>query len=128
MLVNKIRCYHDYYRSGGMAARLRLPRSDYKQAPFRALLICKTRERLENIAIRLLSSTPPIRTLVWLAVINDVLESPMSRIWNRPADFAVGLRMDNPSFGTGENRSLRTATPSANRPRAGSNPQRLCRW
>jgi hypothetical protein len=94
-LVNKILCYHDYYRSGGFATRLGLPRSEYKRAPFHVLIICKTQERLENIAKCLLSNVPPILTLVWLAPFHDVLASPLGKIWTRPADIADGLRRGN---------------------------------
>jgi hypothetical protein len=85
-LVNKLLCYHDYYRSGGFASRFGLPRSEYKRTPFRVLLICKSRERLQNIATSLLSCMVPIRTLVWLATFQDATHHPLGTVWLRPVD------------------------------------------
>jgi hypothetical protein len=91
-LVSRAGCYLEYYQSGGFAVAQGEPRSAYKDFPFRVLLVLKNAERRNNTAERLLESTPPIRTLVYLSTFSEVLANPLGAIWVRPVDYreAVG--------------------------------------
>ncbi|MGD0463679.1 MAG: replication-relaxation family protein [Tepidisphaeraceae bacterium] len=61
-LAARARCYLNYYSSGGFAERNGLPRSEYKDCPFRVLMVFKTAERRNNMAVRLLGNRPQILT------------------------------------------------------------------
>jgi hypothetical protein len=80
-------CYLDFYQRGGLAERFGRPRSEYKDFPFRVLMIFKTEERRNNMAERLLTQTPPILTQVWLSTLKEVTTSPLGQIWIRPRDY-----------------------------------------
>jgi hypothetical protein len=86
-LADKAACYLDYYKSGGFAERNGKPRSDYKEFPFRVLMVLKNAERRNNTAERLLQSTPPIFTLVSLSTFAEVTANPLAPIWITPADY-----------------------------------------
>ena len=86
-LVSKARCYMDYFRSGGFAVRNGAPRSDYKEYPFRVLMVFKNAERRNNTAERLLQMTPPILTQVWLSTYQEVTADPLAPVWISPADY-----------------------------------------
>jgi Replication-relaxation len=79
--------YLDYYRRGGLALKAGRPRSEYKDFPFRVLMIFKTEERRDNVASKLLTGHPPILTLVWLTTINDFRAEPLGTVWIRPKDW-----------------------------------------
>ena len=91
-LVLRAACYADYYRSGGLAARYGQPRTAYKDFPFRLLVVCKTLERLNNAAERMLRINPPIFTFAWLTTMQAVLDNPLGAIWIRPIDYRDALR------------------------------------
>lgn len=87
--VLSMRCgaYMDYYRSGGLAVCNGQPRSAFRDFPFRVLVVCKSAERRDNAAERLLQQYPPILTQVWLTTFAEALEDPFGPIWVRPVDF-----------------------------------------
>lgn len=87
--VLALRCgaYMDYYRSGGFAVRNGQPRSAYKDFPFWVLVVCKSAERRDNAARRLLEVSPPILTQVWLTTFKEASENPLGHIWVTPSDF-----------------------------------------
>ncbi len=85
-LVNRATCYLDYYKSGGFALSNGAARSNYKDFPFRVLLVLKSHERKNNTARRLLENNPPIRTLAYLTTLEEVQTDPIGSIWIRPAD------------------------------------------
>jgi hypothetical protein len=87
IITSRAACYLDYYRSGGFAVRNGAPRNEYRQHPFRVLIICKSAERRDNIAKRLLQCTPPILTHVCLATIAEARTTPLGKNWRRPADY-----------------------------------------
>lgn len=91
MLVNRGGCYLEYYQSGGFAVRNGAARSDYKQFPFRVLIVLKSAERRNNTAERLILGTPPIRTLVHLSTMEEVLTAPVGAIWIRPTDYREAM-------------------------------------
>lgn len=86
-LLNKAACYFEYYKSGGFAVRHGGTREDFRQFPFRVLMVFKTAERRNNTAERLLQHTPPILTMVWLTTFAEVTSNPLGPIWVRPTDY-----------------------------------------
>ena len=87
VLVDRASCYFDYYKSGGFALRCGATRDDYKQFPFRVLMVFKSAERRNNTAERLLQCTQPIFKQVWLATLSDVKQNPFGEVWIRPFDY-----------------------------------------
>jgi len=83
VLVGKAGCYYDYYKSGGFALRNRASREDYKQFPFRVLMVFKTAERRNNTAERLLQSNLPIGKQFCLTTFDEVTRDPLGAIWIR---------------------------------------------
>jgi hypothetical protein len=86
-LVAKAGCYRDYYRRGGFAVRSGANRDDFEKFPFRVLMVFKTAERRNNTAERLLQTTPPVLTMVYLSTFEEVTRDPLSAIWVRPLDY-----------------------------------------
>jgi Replication-relaxation len=87
-LINRAACYLDHYKSGGFAVANNAQRSAYKEFPFRVLFVLKSTERRNNTAARLLESNPPIRTLVYLSTLKEVVADPVGKIWIRPTDYS----------------------------------------
>ena len=87
-LALKAACYNDYYRRGGLSVRNGQPASAYKDFPFRVLMVCKTEERRDNAAARMLKSNPPILTQVWLTTTEELLADTLRTVWVRPCDCA----------------------------------------
>jgi hypothetical protein len=85
-LVQKALGYLDYYQRGGLAVRAGRPRSEYKEFPFRVLMIFKSEERRNNTAERLLAAHRPIFTQVWMTTMKEFLAEPLAAIWTRPTD------------------------------------------
>ncbi len=86
-LIGKAVSYFEYYKSGGFAVRNGATRDDFKQFPFRVLMVFKTAERRNNTAERLLQNTPPILTMVWLTTFADATTDPFGPIWIRPSEY-----------------------------------------
>ena len=86
-LVAKVACYFEHYKSGSFAVRNGAPRDDYKQFPFRVLIVFKSAERRNNTAERLLQANLPIFKQVCLATLEDVIRDPLGAIWINPADY-----------------------------------------
>jgi hypothetical protein len=86
-LVRQASCYLDFYRTGGFAVRNGAPRSDFKEYPFRVLIILKSAERRNNTAERLSQNNPPILTQTWLTTLAEVTANPLGAIWIQPADY-----------------------------------------
>jgi hypothetical protein len=91
-LARRAHGYLAYYQSGGLAERFGHDRSEFKDFPFRVLMVFKTAERRNNMAERLLAGSPPILTHVWLSTIKEVLAGSLGAVWVRPRDYrhAVG--------------------------------------
>jgi Replication-relaxation len=85
-LLNRAGCYLDYYKSGGFAVQNRASRSAYKEFPFRVLFVMKSEQRRDNTAARLLAGNPPIRTIVYLSTLTEVLAEPVGKIWIQPSN------------------------------------------
>lgn len=90
-LVRKALCYRDYYQRGGLAVRFGHSPSEYKEFPFRVLMVLKTAERRNNVAEALLTTSSPIFTMVWLATLPEVISNPFLPIWVRPRDYATAV-------------------------------------
>jgi len=87
VLVARAGCYFDHYKSGGFAIRNGATRADYKQFPFRVLIVFKTAERRNNTAERLLQNSLPASRQVCLSTLEEVVKDPFGPIWFCPADY-----------------------------------------
>jgi hypothetical protein len=86
-LATKAACYADYYRRGGLAVRYDRPRSEFRDFPFRVLVSCRSTDRRDNAAKRMLQNRPPVLTQVQLTTFNQLIRDPLAAIWLRPADY-----------------------------------------
>jgi hypothetical protein len=86
-IAEKIECYLDFYRRGGLALRNGCPKEDYKEFPFRVLLVFRNAERRNNAAERLIAHQPPILSIAALTTIDEVRTNPLGPIWIRPRDY-----------------------------------------
>jgi Replication-relaxation len=96
-LTRKAVSYLDYYQSGGFAADGGASRSEYKNYPFRVLMVFKTAERRNNTAEHLLQNDPPIFTQACLSTFEEVTTDPLGVIWTCPRDYreaTAGTRFD----------------------------------
>lgn len=87
IIASRASCYLDYYRSGGFAVKRGASRDEYRKHPFRVLIVCKSVERRDNIATRLLQCSPPILTHVSLSTLAQTVRDPFGDIWQRPVDY-----------------------------------------
>lgn len=79
--------YQDYYRRGGLAVKYGSTAEEYKDFPFRVLIVLPNDERRNNMAARLLQNTPPVLTMVWLTTFQEITTDPLGAIWMRPIDY-----------------------------------------
>lgn len=87
VLTERILAYREHYQSGNFALSRGGTREEREQFPFRVLVIVKTPDRMANLAERLLNQNPPVTRMVWMATMSDVLQTPLSNIWQVPAHF-----------------------------------------
>jgi hypothetical protein len=90
-IAQKIECYLDFYRRGGLALRSGRPREEYKEFPFRVLVIFQNAERRNNAAETLIAHQPPILSIAALTTIDEVKTNPLGAIWIRPRDYRNAL-------------------------------------
>lgn len=90
-LVDKALCYLDYYQHGGLAVRFGRAAAEYKEFPFRALMVLQSVERRNNLAEALLTNSPPIYTHTWLSTFDEVTADPFGPIWVRPRDYGKAV-------------------------------------
>jgi hypothetical protein len=86
-LVNRIALYASYHKSGGFAEWRGGKREEFKEYPFRVLVVLKTAERRNNLAERLLQMNPPILTRACLTTLAEVKLNPLGPIWIRPLEY-----------------------------------------
>ena len=86
-LIAKAGSYLDFYKSGGFAIRNGATRDQFKEFPFRVLMVLKSTERRNNTAERLAQNNPPILSLVWLTTLAEVTTNPLGAIWIQPKDY-----------------------------------------
>lgn len=103
VLVSKADCYREFYKSGGFAVRNGAPRTDFKDFPFRVLMVLKTLERRNNTAERLAQHDPPILSRTWLTTLTDIIADPLGDIWILPMDYR-NLTIDTPFYNERPNR------------------------
>lgn len=87
VLAERAIAYRAHFRSGGFAEARNGRREAFEEYPFRVLAIFKTVERRNNAAERLLLIDPPIKTILWLTTMPEVLRDPLGSIWMRPVDY-----------------------------------------
>ena len=87
VLAERATSYRAHYRSGGFAESRGGHRNEFADYPFRVLVIFPTAERRNNVAERLLLVDPPIKTMVWLTTMPEMLSDPLGPIWMRPVDY-----------------------------------------
>ncbi len=87
VLAERAVCYRAHYQSGGFAESRGGSREHFAEYPFRVLAIFPTAERRNNAAERLLQVEPPIKTMVWLTTMPEMLRDPLGPIWIRPVDY-----------------------------------------
>jgi hypothetical protein len=88
VLVEKALCYRDFYSSGGYAKRCGGDAKDFRDYPFRVLMVLQSHERRNNSAERLMNCTPPVKSQVWLTTLSELLAEPLGKIWVCPLDYA----------------------------------------
>jgi hypothetical protein len=86
-LARRVYGYQDFYRRGGLALRHGFTREDYKDFPFRVLMVLPNEERRNNMAERLLQNEPPALTMVWLTTFSEITTDPLGAIWMRPLEY-----------------------------------------
>jgi Replication-relaxation len=91
-LVAKAHCYLAHYHSGGFAERNGAPRTAFKEYPFRVLIVCKSAERRNNTALRLLQNNPPIFTHAHLTTLAEVTIDPFGAVWLTPAAYRDAVK------------------------------------
>jgi hypothetical protein len=91
-LVAKAACYLAHYQSGGFAERNGALRTAFKEYPFRVLIVCKSAERRNNTALRLLQNNPPIFTHAHLSTLAEVTADPFGAIWLTPAAYRDAVK------------------------------------
>jgi len=91
-LVAKATCYLAHYFSGGFAERNGAPRTAFKEYPFRVLIVCKSAERRNNTALRLLQNNPPIFTHAHLTTLAEVTAEPFGAVWLTPAAYRDAVK------------------------------------
>jgi len=111
-LVSKATAYLGYYKSGGFAERCGGSHSDFKEYPFRVLMVFKTGERRNNMAEALLRNSPPILTQAYLTTMDDVMRAPFGEVWIRPIDYrdatnGTRFAIERSFHGTGYRRDAR---------------------
>ena len=91
VLVRKAACYRGHYRHGGLAARYGGRPERFKAFPFRVLVTCRTPERRNNLAARLLTLTPKPGGQVWLTTFAEAIANPLDAIWVTPSAYAAAV-------------------------------------
>ena len=91
-LVTRAGCYSDYFKSGGFAERNGATRDQYRDFPFRVLMVFKNAERRNNTAERLLASNRPMLTQACLTTLEEVTGNSLGNIWICPADYREAVK------------------------------------
>jgi hypothetical protein len=86
-ITDRIECYLDFYRRGGLAPRGGHRKDDYREIPFRVLTIFRNAERRNNAAERLIAHQPPILRIAVLRTIDELRRNPFAPIWICPRHY-----------------------------------------
>ena len=87
ILVERARHYNLFYRSGGMSERFGHSKESYKEFPFRVLIVCKSKERMDNLAFELLQMKPPLLTQISFSTMKKVCGDSLGKVWLVPGDY-----------------------------------------
>jgi len=90
-LAEKCVNYREYHRSGGYAEFCGGTRDDRKSRPFRVLVVCKSQQRRNNLAERLLQFHPPFSTMILITTLRECLREPLGEIWLTVAAFKEAI-------------------------------------
>jgi hypothetical protein len=88
LLADKALGYRDFYTTGGFALRSGGHAEQFREYPFRVLIVLQNPERRNNLAERLMNSTPPVKFQTWLTTLDEVLRDPLGKVWVCPLDYA----------------------------------------
>jgi len=95
-LIEKAWRYRNYLNSGGYQREFchtgRDAPVNVQEYHFTVLVVVPSAARRNNIAMRLLAMHPPVRQLVWLTTIDELLADPLAAIWLRPTDVLAAVR------------------------------------
>jgi len=91
-LVSRAACYLQYYRSGRFAMKNGATVAEFKEYPFRVLIVCKSQERRNNTALRLIQSNPPIFTQAYLTTLAEATTDPFGCVWLTPAAYRDAVK------------------------------------
>jgi hypothetical protein len=96
-IASRCVAYQNFYRSGGFAEWFGANPEDFKDFPFRVLVVLQNAERRNNLMHFCHQQKVPIQQLVWTSTLEEVLKNPLDRIWLCPIDYAKavgGTRFD----------------------------------
>ena len=86
-LVSRTAIYLSYDRSGGFATNNGGSRTTFRSFPFRVLIVVTSNLRRDNLSQALRNHSPPIQSIVWIAIRPDILRTPLGLVWHAPKDF-----------------------------------------
>jgi Replication-relaxation len=86
-VVEKCVNYREYHRRGGYAVFCGGTREESKLYPFQVLVVCRSEERRDNLAERLLSVQPPFATMILITTQGQCVGDPLGDIWMTPAAY-----------------------------------------
>ncbi len=92
ILGERAYAYLEFYKRGGFAIRNGGRKEDFRDFPFRVLMVFRNTERRNNAAEQLLHNRPPIMTQVILTTMPEFLSAPLGQIWMQPIDYRDGLQ------------------------------------
>ncbi len=88
LLAEKALCYRDFYARGGFALRCGGVVEQFRDYPFRILMVLQGQERRNNLAERLINCSPPVKYQACLTTLEEVLRDPLGKVWICPQDYA----------------------------------------
>lgn len=93
-MVEKCVNYREHHRSGGYAVFCGGKREEAKKYPFRVLIVCRSEERRNNLAERLLQVQPAFSTMVLITTQAKCLRDPLGDIWMTAAAYKQKTESD----------------------------------
>jgi hypothetical protein len=86
-LADKCVNYRQYQRSGRYAEFCGHSRDNANARSFQVLVICKSEQRRDNLAERLLQLQPPFSTMVLITTLSEYDRDSLGKIWMTPSAF-----------------------------------------
>jgi hypothetical protein len=87
LVVEKCLNYREHYRSGGYAVFCGGKREEYKELPFRVLIVCNSEKRRNNLLGKLLETEPPFSTMILITTLAECVREPLGEIWMTAAAY-----------------------------------------